>query len=88
MPLLGSRMTQDLLMSRHGRGDVQMTELRGECPRDIVCVLDAISMARGITRTELVNTVLGEWAKQTTHEANHVVRVMRGNPAMSETAGV
>ncbi len=76
------------LMSRAGRGDMPMVELRGECPRETVSVLDAISLARGITRTELVNTVLGEWAKQTTHEAMLVARVMRGNPVMADTAGV
>lgn len=59
-------------------------ELRGECPRQTVDVLDAISAARRISRTELVNQVLGEWARQQLHEASLIHRVTRGNPGVAE----
>lgn len=49
-------------------------ELRGECPRWIINVLDAVSMASDTTpnRTALVNQILGEWAKKKMHEASLV----------------
>lgn len=77
----------ELLLSRMCRGNSKMVELRGECPEATVAVLDAISLARSISRTDLVNAVLGEWAKQTAHEAMLVARVTRGNPAVPESTG-
>lgn len=68
------------MLSRTARSEAQTVELRGECPREIVDVLDAISTARDLTRTELVNIVLRQWMKQTVHEATLVARVTRGNP--------
>ena len=78
-------MSLDPLLSR---ADRQQVELRGECPKDIVSVLDAVSIARGITRTDLVNEVLGLYAKQAVREANSVHRVLRGNPAAAEAFGI
>lgn len=63
-------------------------ELRGQCPRDIVDVLDAVSMARRITRTELVNQILGQWTQKTVNEATLVHRVLRGNPKVSDGSPV
>jgi hypothetical protein len=62
-------------------------ELRGECPREILDVLDAISTARDMTRTQLVNEVLGNWARQVRHEHMIVARVCGVIPAESDTAG-
>ena len=59
-------------------------ELRGECPRLTVDVLDAISNARRINRTELVNQILGEWAQQQLLEGSLLFRTMRGNPEAAE----
>lgn len=67
-------------MSRPRSSSTQAVELRGECPRLTVDVLDAISNARRISRTELVNEILGEWARQQLHEASLVARVTRSNP--------
>jgi hypothetical protein len=62
-------------------------ELRGMCPRRVVDVLDAVSNARRITRTELVNAVLSEWADARVHEANLVQRVRGFNPPPTDAAG-
>lgn len=55
-------------------------ELRGPCPRKVVDMLDAVSTARGLTRTQLVNEILGTWARREWHVATVVGRVMNGNP--------
>jgi hypothetical protein len=62
-------------------------ELRGPCPRDVVDLLDAVSMARGLTRTQLVNRVLAEWAADQRHVANVIHRVSRVTPAPVESDG-
>ena len=62
-------------------------ELRGDCPRDVVDVIDALSGARRQSRMQLVNEILGEWARMRVHEANVVQRVTRSNPELSERAG-
>lgn len=59
-------------------------ELRGPCPREIVDVLDAVSQAKRITRTELVNRVLASWVRERLHETTLVQRVTRGNPALAD----
>ena len=56
-------------------------ELRGPCPRAIVDVLDAVSASRNLTRMQLVNEVLGEYARQRRHEWMVAARVLRLNPA-------
>lgn len=68
------------------RGD-STTELRGECPRQVVNVLDAVSMARDKTRTALVNEILGAWAEKVLHETNLVQRIAGGNPTQPEADG-
>jgi hypothetical protein len=62
-------------------------ELRGECPRSIVDVLDAISMARDKTRTALVNEILGAWAEKVIHEHSLLSRVVGVTPPRAEGTG-
>lgn len=57
-------------------------ELRGPCPKEIVDVIDAVSHAKRIDRTAMVNRILAEWAEQKLHEANCIHNVTRGNPAI------
>jgi hypothetical protein len=71
------------LAARGGEGN----ELRQFCPRDTLNVLDAVSMARNITRTELVNEILGNWAAGERHRASLIQRVAGINPAASEPVG-
>jgi len=63
-------------------------ELRGQCPRDTVDIIDAVCNARRIgSRTELINQILAEWCVIQVHEANLVYRAARGNPSLSEANG-
>ena len=62
-------------------------ELRGPCPRETIDVLDAISQARRMTRTELVNDILSSWCVDRMNEATLIHRVTRGNPVDKEPSG-
>lgn len=68
-------------------GDEPEVELRGPCPKWIVEVLDAVAMAREISRTEQVAIVLGEWADKRMLEATLIGRVTRGNGRSAESGG-
>lgn len=50
-------------------------ELRGQCSRDVVNVLDAVSTARRMNRMELVNEILAEWALKQRQIAEAIHRV-------------
>jgi hypothetical protein len=69
------------------RTDRPMVELRGMCPKDVIDILDAVSLARDIQRTELVNEVLREYAARMAHLAMVVSRVTRGNPVLADANG-
>lgn len=69
------------------RTPIAAVDLRGECPRRIVDVLDAVSMARDQTRTALVNEILGAWAEKVLHESNLVQRIAGVHEAQPELAG-
>ena len=60
-------------------------ELRGPCPREVVDLLDAVSMARRMTRMELVVEVLRAYAAEQLHIASVVSSVTRGNPQQPES---
>jgi hypothetical protein len=62
-------------------------ELRGEVPRDLIDVIDAVALARGVTRIDLVQQILSRWARERVHEANVIHRVTGGNPPLSESNG-
>jgi len=62
-------------------------ELRGPCEREVVDVLDAFAIARGLNRTQLVNAILVEWVAQRKHEHSVVARVTRVIPALVEENG-
>lgn len=63
----------------------EIAELRGNCPRTVIDVLDAVSQARRMTRIELVNEVLKTWARGVVHQANVVQRVTRGNTGLTDS---
>lgn len=54
-------------------------ELRGQAPRLIVDVLDAVSASRRISRWELVNEILEHYADDRMREATAVLRVTTGS---------
>lgn len=62
-------------------------ELRGMCPRETVDVLDAVSAARSMSRAQIVNEILGDWARQQMHVATVLHRVLRRNPQGPESGG-
>lgn len=57
----------------------ETVELRGQAPRELVDVLDAVSTHRHITRTDLVNEILAKWAEDKLHEATLVIRITNSN---------
>ncbi len=69
------------------RAEGNTVELRGECPRKIIDVLDAVSHARDMTRTALVNQILGEYTAKILHEVNVVNRVVGFNPTPADAVG-
>lgn len=75
----------ELILSRNGE---KHTELRGACPISTVLMLDSISNTAGISRTELVNRILGDWAQKKAHEVNVAHRTYRGNPEAAEAVGL
>jgi hypothetical protein len=50
-------------------------ELRFKCPTLVVGVLDAVSAARRVERSELANEILQAWADQQMREATAILRV-------------
>ena len=66
----------------------EKTELRGLVTTDLATALDAIAMARGMTRHDFVVQVLEAEVQRVTHEASLIVRTLRGNPFLPESGGV
>lgn len=73
--------------SRGGRGEALTVELRGECPRHIVDMLDAVSMAENTTRTALVNKILQRWEEEERHKHSIVARVLGLKAVGADGAG-
>lgn len=75
------------------RGSSETVELRGQCPRFIVDAIDAqcaiLSKKDGIKRDrmQIVNKILGDWAKEEYHDATLFLRIVDRNPDEVETAG-
>ena len=57
----------------------EKVELRGDISRDITDVLDAVAKAKRVSRMEMVERVLREWAEEKVHESMMVQRITRGN---------
>lgn len=57
--------------------DSDTSELRGETPKTILAVLDAVSITRRKSRFQLVNEILAEWAEQAQAEAIAIERCLR-----------
>lgn len=77
----------DVYCPSFARADRASVELRGECPRDVVDIIDAVAMARDVTRIEMVVTILRKWAGERFHEATLVGRVTRGQSVNLDGAG-
>ena len=68
--------------------DADLVELRGMCPREVVDVLDAVSVARRMSRIELTVEVLRRWADERIHEADAIRSVTRCNGSAPDTARI
>ena len=64
-----------------------VVELRGLAPRKTVDVLDAVALARKVSRTDIVNEVLAEWAAARVHESKLVLRVTKREGTIKEASG-
>lgn len=62
-------------------------ELRQDIDVEILNVLDAVSLARDVTRAELVTEILAKYARQRLHELTLLERLTRGNPHAQDRAG-
>ncbi len=62
-------------------------ELRTECPRETVDVLDAFSVAHRINRGQLVVRILSEWARERLHEHSVLAKVARLTPEALDEFG-
>lgn len=81
-------MVSDYYQAAAAQRDPQKTtELRGECPKWIVNVLDAVSMSADETRTALVNRILSDWATKKVHEASLIHKLAGINPTGPESIG-
>lgn len=54
----------------------ESVELRGQCVRNVVNVLDAVSANRRITRWDLVAEILEAWADDKMREVTAICRVV------------
>lgn len=62
-----------------------LIELRGEIPREVMDVIDAVVQATpGASRMSIVREILGEWVDRKVHEATLIQRVRRGNGGRTE----
>lgn len=69
--------------------DLRDTELRGNVPKRLLQLIDALQQARGhTTRMDVVIPVLQEYVERELHAATLLVRMARGNPDDSETDGL
>lgn len=59
-------------------------ELRTDCPKSVIDILDAVSLAQRLTRGQLVVRVLSEWADQRHREASLIAKLVRINPSDAE----
>lgn len=57
-----------------------LVELRGEVPRDVMDVVDAVVQATpGASRMSVVRAVLADWVEREVHKSTLILRVRTGN---------
>ena len=55
-------------------------EARGELPREVVDVVDAVSVVKGRSRWQQIMVVVSDWAAEQRRLANVIHNVTKGNP--------
>lgn len=66
-------------MGKGIKGMGELVELRGEVPRELVDVLDAVAISKGTNRMVILRAVLTNWVQTKVHEADLIRRVTEGN---------
>lgn len=66
--------------------ETHLIEIRGDVPRELIDVLDAVAQATpGASRMSVLRDVLREWVDRKCHEASLIQRVRRGNGTSAES---
>jgi hypothetical protein len=65
-----------------------MVELRGDLPRDLVDVIDAVAISEGSSRIDVVADVLAAWAAREVHRASLISRIAGRNPPPPDSTGL
>lgn len=65
--------------------DDGLIELRGEIPRDLIEVLDAVATAERTNRMAVLRTILREWADREVHRSTLILRVRKRNGSRPES---
>ncbi len=78
-----SPMHDQVLASRSS----ETVELRQHIEREVSDVLDAVAKAKRVTRSELVEEILGKWASAKVLEATMVQRLTRSHGTRWESLG-
>jgi hypothetical protein len=68
-----------------GSGSPDTGELRGQTPKSILAVIDAVAIAKRKNRIDIVNHVMLAWAKEQVHLATVIANTTRGNPPLPDT---
>ncbi|ROH87979.1 hypothetical protein ED236_00350 [Pseudomethylobacillus aquaticus] len=78
-------MTDSPAFSRTNAQGEPLVDMRGNTPRWIVDVIDAVSQSRGDDgRFPLVNEILADWARAELHRTSLINRICGDNPLLSE----
>ena len=60
-------------------------ELRGQSPKSVIAIVDAIAIANRVDRIDVVNAVLLRWARKQAHTSTVVANVTQGNPPLPDS---
>ena len=63
-----------------------LVELRGDIPRELIDVIDAVAMAEKSNRMTVVRKILGEWVEEQVHRSTLILRIRRGNGNAAESS--
>jgi hypothetical protein len=66
-------------------GSKDTVELRGDIPRELADVLDAVSIAEGRSRVQQVIVVISEWAERQRRIATVLHQITKRNPARPDS---
>jgi hypothetical protein len=83
-------MTEKTLFSRVSRTGDELVELRVNSPRITLAVIDSVAISetrssgKVVSRTDIVNRILSEFAEHKIDEATLINRAINSNPTVLE----